>query len=175
MVAPIPSDVWIHPDLEVQGSPIAGEGLFTTAPIAAGTVLIRLGGVTVSTAGLHELFARGALDGTYIDSFALDDDTHLVLPAGTAAHFANHSCDPTMWWVGPLAMAARRHLDQGVEVTTDYGVISDDASFRMTCTCGTSGCRRIITGVDWQRPDLRATHRGHWPPGLQRRIDETAT
>ena len=157
--------MWVHPAVEVRDSPIAGRGLFTTAPIADGTVLIRFGGTTVSTAGLHELLARATLDGTYVDSFALDDDTHLVLPAGTSAHFANHSCDPTSWLVGPLELAARRDLDRDIEVTSDYGVISDDASFHMVCTCAASACRRVVTGRDWQRLDLQATHRGHWPPG----------
>ena len=166
----VPSDVWVHPAAAVRPSPIAGRGLFIDADVVAGTPLVRFGGRTVSTARLHRLFAAATAHGTYVDTIAVDDDTHLVLPTGTLAHYANHSCDPTMWLGGPRELVARRDLAVGTELTSDYGVISDDPSFRMDCHCGTPACRRVVTGSDWRRPELRALHAGRWPPGLQRRI-----
>ena len=41
--------------------------------------------------------ASAAAEGDYVDTIAIDHDVHLVLPAGTVAHYANHSCDPTLW------------------------------------------------------------------------------
>jgi len=35
---------WLHPDLEIRPSPIAGKGLFARAPVEAGTIVSRLGG-----------------------------------------------------------------------------------------------------------------------------------
>jgi len=171
----VPSAVWVHPGLEVRDSPIAERGLFATDGIVAGTVVIRFGGRTVTTAALHELFARAAVAGTYVDTIAIDEDRHLVLPAGSSAHFGNHSCDPSTWLAaGSLELVARRDLVPGDEVTSDYGVTSDDDSFRMVCTCGAASCRGIVTGSDWMRPELQALHEHRWPPGLQRKIDASA-
>jgi SET domain-containing protein len=41
--APAP-DCWLHPDVVVAESGIAGRGLFARAPIPAGTMVSRLGG-----------------------------------------------------------------------------------------------------------------------------------
>jgi hypothetical protein len=166
-------DVWIHPCVEVRRSGVAGEGLFATTRLDADVVVIRLGGRLVSTAELHHLFAAAA-DGDYIDTVAVGDDTHIVLPPGTAAHYGNHSCEPNMWSVGAYELVTRRPVDPGDELTIDYGTISDDAAFRMECTCGAASCRGVITGLDWRRADLQRRYAHHWPPGLQRRIDSSA-
>ena len=153
----------------MERSAIEGRGLFATAPLAAGELVMRLGGRVVTTAELHELFAATPAD-RYVDTFAIGDDAHLVLPFDTAAHYGNHSCDPTLWAVGAADLTTRRPVAAGEELTIDYGTISDDATFEMTCTCGAASCRGAITGEDWRRPDLQRRYAGHWPPGLQRRI-----
>lgn len=53
-------DRWLHPDVEVQDSPIAGLGLFARVPLAAGVIVSRLGGDIVTTAQLrpHHLVER---------------------------------------------------------------------------------------------------------------------
>ena len=38
------ADCWLHPAVVVADSSIQGHGLFCTAPIAAGTLVARLGG-----------------------------------------------------------------------------------------------------------------------------------
>ena len=139
--------------------------------------MIRLGGRLVSTAELHHLFAAAANNDDiddYIDTVAVGDDTHLVLPPGTIAHYVNHSCEPNMWSVSAYELATRRPLDAGDELTVDYGTISDDTTFRMECTCGAATCRGVITGEDWRRADLQRRYARHWPPGLQQRIDRSA-
>ena len=161
----------MHPRVSVGPSPIAGRGLIAQTALALGTVVIRLGGTVVSTEQLHALFDTAAALNTYIDTFAIGDDTHLVLPDHTDIHYGNHSCDPTLWPVGTFELATRRALATGDEITIDYGLISDDPDFSMTCACRTATCRRVITGVDWQRADLQQRYANHWPAGLQRRID----
>jgi len=161
--------VWTHPCLEVRPSPIAGHGLFATTAIDADVVVIRLGGHLVSTTDLHQLFADTSPD-NYVDTFAVGDDLHIVLPAGTVAHYANHHCDPTMWPVATYELATRRVVNAHEELTMDYGLISDDPTFRMKCSCRAATCRGLITGEDWQIPELHERYAGHWPPGLQRRV-----
>jgi hypothetical protein len=167
----IPAEVWVHPAVHVRSSPIAGDGLFVDAAVPAGTALVRFGGRTVSTAELRRLFEEAEAQGRYVDTIAIDHDTHLVLPSATVAHYGNHSCDPSAWLGAGLELVARHDLEIGTEVTLDYGVTSDDPAFRMACRCGAACCRRVITGTDWQLAELQSTHRGRWPQGLQRRID----
>ena len=139
-IVTVPDDVWVHPAVRVRPSPIAGDGLFVEVDVPAGTPLLRFGGRTVSTSELHELVRRVEADGGFVDTLTIDDDSHLVLPPGTVAHYGNHSCDPSTWLGAPLELVARRDLEPGAELTVDYGVISDDPSFRMECTCGTAAC-----------------------------------
>ena len=168
-----PEEVWTHPAVHVGYSTIAGKGLLTSAPLETGTVVVRLGGRRVTTAELHALFdsASAAASNDYVDTFAVSHDTHLVLPTQTAAHYANHSCDPTMWLVSPFELATCRRVVAGEELTVDYGLISDDDEFRMECGCRSSRCRDVITGADWRRVDLQTRYEGHWPLGLRRRIE----
>ncbi len=165
----IPTEVWTHPSLVVRPSAIEGDGLFAAEPIDAGVVIIRLGGHVVTTDELHRLFDEAA-EGEYIDTFAVGDDAHIVLPPRTTAHFGNHSCDPTLWPVGAFELATRRSVDRGQELTVDYGTISDDRTFRLPCRCESALCRGVITGEDWRLRDLQERYAGHWPPGLQDRI-----
>jgi hypothetical protein len=165
-----PNDVWVHPALDVRSSAVAGRGLFATKPLPAGEVVVRVGGRLVTTDELHRTIADAGPD-TYIDTVAVGDDTHLILPPGTAAHYGNHSCDPSMWPIGAYELATRRAIGVDEELTIDYALISDDPSFRMDCRCASSSCRHLITGEDWRRADLQDRYAGHWPPGLQRRID----
>ena len=163
-------DVWVHPCVEVRSSPVAGDGLFVTTRLDAGVVVIRLGGRLVNSEELHRLFADAA-DDEYIDTFAVDDDTHIVLPTGTSAHDGNHSCEPNLWPISTYEIATRRPVNSGDELTVDYGTTCDDATYQMVCTCGASSCRTVITGEDWRRADVQQRYAGHWPLGLQRRID----
>ena len=167
-------DVWVHPSIAVRPSPIAGDGLFATDDLDADVVVVRLGGWLVGTAELHRLLAE-AEGGGYVDTMAVGIDTHLILPPGTAAHYGNHRCEPTMWPVGPYELATRVPVPAAAELTLDYGLISDDPTFRMDCTCGAATCRSTVTGEDWRDPELQVRYAGHWRPGLQHRIDALAT
>jgi len=51
-------DCWLHPEVEVRPSPIAGDGLFARAPIQAGTAVSRLGGRVVTWPELESCSRR---------------------------------------------------------------------------------------------------------------------
>ena len=167
MTTPGP-DCWLHPAVHPAPSPIAGTGLFTTAPVPAGAELVRLGGRLVTTAGLRELFA--ASEG-YVDTIVVDDDRHLVLPSGTDVHFGNHSCEPSVGWASGYSLVALRDLAPGDEVTHDYATSTADPSYLLRCHCGSYRCRQMVEGTDWQIPQLQRRYVGHWVPHLQRLID----
>ncbi|HET9897834.1 MAG TPA: SET domain-containing protein-lysine N-methyltransferase [Streptosporangiaceae bacterium] len=173
MIVPPPPDCWLHPDVEVRPSAIAGRGLFATAAITAGTIVSRLGGQLVHTAALDELIAAAARDPRrpYIDCITVDTDLHLVLPPRRPNGYGNHSCDPNLWWVGPYELAARHDIAPGDELTNDYAASTGNADFAMNCSCGSAHCRGVVTGSDWRRPDLRARYGPHWVPVLRTRIE----
>jgi len=171
MEAPRP-DCWLHPDVEVRASPIAGRGLFARAFIAAGTVVSRLGGRLVDERQLRDLFAAAASDPArpYIDTITVGADLHLVLPPRRTNGYGNHSCDPNLWWTGPFELAARHDLAAGVELTNDYATSTGQPDFALACSCGSTRCRRTVTGDDWRRPELQARYGDHWVPALLSRI-----
>jgi hypothetical protein len=45
----------------------------------------------------------------------------------------------------------------------------------MECRCGTPSCTKIITGKDWQRPDLQRKYLGYLAWYLERKIKEETT
>jgi uncharacterized protein len=158
----------VHPDTTVGSSRIAGRGLFATADLPGGTPVVRVGGRLVSTAELHSLFETAD---AYVDSVVLDEDVHLVLPAGNLAHFANHSCEPNLGWSDEFTLVALRDIAAGEELTNDYATSTADPSFVLMCHCETYRCRQVIEGTDWQIPQLQKRYAGSWIPYLQRRMD----
>jgi SET domain-containing protein len=167
-----PSVIWAHDDIVVAPSPIEGRGLYASADLRAGQVLIRLAGRLVSSSELGALIEARNTDPEipYVDSVTVYSDEHLVLPPGSLVHFGNHSCDPNLWHVGPYEIAARRPIAAGEELTIDYGTSSGAAGFSMRCACGVSGCRGEVTSGDWRRPELQERYGGHFVPALEERI-----
>jgi hypothetical protein len=153
--------------LTIQVSRIEGRGLMATETIAAGEAVERLGGMLVSDDDLSRMMDSAT---SYVDSVSVYDGVNLVLPTGSPAHFGNHSCDPTLWWVDPFTLVARIEVQAGSEVTVDYGTLTDDPDFAMECNCGAALCRNVITGSDWQRRDMQQRYGDHWVPVLRRRI-----
>lgn len=171
--APEPeSECWLHPDLGIGPSSIAQLGLFARAVIPAGAVVSRLGGRLVTGRELQELLSEAARrpDKPYVDTIAVGDELHLVLPPGQANHYGNHSCDPNLWWVDAYTLASRRIIEVGEEVTSDYGTSSGTADFAMACSCGSPLCRGVVTGEDWRLPELHSRYGDHWIPALLGRI-----
>ena len=161
------ADCWLHPDVEVGPSCIAGEGLFARTPIAAGTAVSRIGGRLVTGRELRRLL--GAAVG-YVDTITVTDGSHLVLPAGQLNGKGNHSCDPNLWWAAAYTLAARRDIAVGEELTNDYATSTGEEDFVMPCRCGSAQCRGVVTGRDWSRPELQQRYGSHWVPGLLNRI-----
>lgn len=161
------AECWLHDDVTVARSAIAGHGLFATAPIAAGTPVSRLGGRLCSTAELRELIAASG----YVDSVVVDEDVHLLLAPGNRNRLGNHSCDPNLWWTDEYTLSARRDIAAGEELTSDYSTNIADPQFVLRCHCESYRCRQMVTGDDWRIPQLQRVYAGHWTPMLQRRID----
>ena len=113
------------------------------APIAAGELVAIKGGHIVSTATLATLPER--LRNSEIQ---IADGFHLAAVEEAEYEpvmlFLNHSCEPNVGF--------------------------DDNDETMRCQCGTPSCRGMISGQDWQRPDLQRKYGSYFSSYLQRRF-----
>lgn len=165
------TDCWLHPDVVVRPSPIAGRGLFATAPIPAGTVVSRLGGRLVDSATLHRLIEDSE---EYVDTVVFDDDLHLVLAPGSDNRFGNHACDPNLGWSDEYSLVAMRDLVADEELLSDYAMSTANPDFMLRCHCPSYRCRQMVEGTDWQIPQLQRRYAGFWAPYVQRLVDASS-
>jgi len=92
-------------------------------------------------------------------------------------YFLNHSCDPNLWMLDEVTLAARRDMGAGDEVTMDYSMHFADPDWimRNPCSCGSPLCRRTITGKDWTLKDLQERYHDHFSPLINRQIAKLAS
>lgn len=90
------------------------------------------------------------------------------------ADYINHSCDPNCGIKGKLVVVAMRDIEPGEEITLDYAMMeSSDYSFN--CNCGSSNCRKVVTGEDWKREDVQKKYQGYFSDYLAEKINLTNT
>jgi hypothetical protein len=147
---PYPTDCWLTPLAGVGESPIEGSGLFATARITSGDVVMRLGGQLIDDATLAALTAH-------------------------PARYGNHSCDPSLWHTDAVTVVARRDVAAGEELTIDYATHTGTETWTMACRCGSPRCRRTVTGRDWRLAHLQRAYGRHWSPPLLERIRNEPT
>ncbi len=128
-------------------SPIAGSGLFATRAFAEGEVIAVLGGRVVDDDGWAAAAAAGPVSG-----YAIAEGRHLVQDHDDPARFGNHSCDPTTQLVDDVTLVARRPVDPGEELTSDYATMTANPMWSMRCRCGAATCRgTIVAGRSWRQ------------------------
>jgi len=156
------------PKTEVRESPIHGHGLFATAPIAKGEVVLVKGGHIVTREQLREITAK-------LGSVEIQIGDDLFIAPATADEreasmlYSNHSCDANLGLQGEITFAAMRDIRAGEELTHDW-CVTDDDDYSTKCTCGSLKCRGTLTGKDWQRPELQKRYAGFFSAYLAEKI-----
>jgi hypothetical protein len=137
-------------------SPIHGNGVFATAPIARGEEIIEYKGTLMSHAEADAMYGDGGETGhTFL--FTLNDD--YIIDAnrkGNTARWINHSCAPNCRAVVEESASGDRRRDRvlieairaikpGDELTYDYGITLDvphTARLKKLwqCRCGSPKC-----------------------------------
>jgi len=157
---------WFDPRVVLRESPIHGKGIFATAPIRTGEVVVIWGGDVYLESELPSLTLEGAWSTSMIDEGVL-----LFAPADAQDYFINHSCDPNLWMADEVTLIARRDIQTDEEICGDFAVWETDPSYIIDpCQCGTALCRGRYCGDDWRRPDLQARYQGHFLPFINRWI-----
>jgi uncharacterized protein len=141
------------PKTAVRPSRIGGRGLFADAPIAEGEIVCVKGGHLLTKAEFAN-FKTVANEA----ELQIADDLFLT-PVSVAEFeelmmFLNHSCEPNVGIQGQIVFVTMRDIAAGEELTLDYATIARPAE-PMACCCGARGCRRLITGQDWRKPELQ--------------------
>jgi hypothetical protein len=75
------------------------------------------------------------------------------------ARYINHSCDPSCRSAGYDFEIAVRDIQQGEQLTDDYGALNIEWTFQ--CSCETARCRRAI------HPDDLLTYADQWDQAVE--------
>jgi hypothetical protein len=159
---------FLSPKTEVRESSIHGRGLFATADIAKNEIVAVKGGHIVDRKSLREEITPllGSVEIQIDDHFFITPVTEEEREASML--YSNHSCDPNLGMRGEITFVAMRDIRAGEELTHDWAMTDDDYSLK--CNCGASNCRQILTGKDWQRPDLQRRYAGYFSAYLACKI-----
>ncbi len=158
---------YLSPKATAQVSALSGFGVFATAEILPGEVVVAFGGRTLARPefGLLPISQQQR-------SVQIEDD--LYLAAGhepEPADFVNHSCAPNCQLSGAAVIVAARRIAVGEELTFEYATANSSDFQEFECGCATAACRSKVTAHDWMLPELQRQHRGSFSPYLARRIN----
>lgn len=165
------NDDWISPSAEIRQLPIVGEGLYAKKLIKKGDLVEVWGGTYVG----FEKAKKAKNEGKLVMQW--DDNLYSVEVRGErSGYFVNHSCDPNLWMEGTYALIAMKDIREGEELTADYAIWEADESWvsKWECNCGSSLCRKRITGKDWRKSELQWRYKGHFSPIINKRIGKLA-
>jgi len=157
------------PKTEVRESKIHGRGLFAIAEIAKNEIVAVKGGHIVDRKTLREKITPwlGPVE------IQIDDDLFIapvtVEERELSMLYSNHSCDANLGMRGEITFVAMRHIRAGEELTHDWATTDND-DYSVECKCGAPSCRKILTGKDWQRPELQRRYTGYFSAYLARKI-----
>jgi SET domain-containing protein len=137
-------------------SPIHGNGVFATAPIAAGEELIQYKGTLMTHAEADDIYGDGGETGhtflfTLNETYLIDANRN-----GNIARWINHSCAPNCRALveesasgdprkDKVVIESIRDIQPGEELTYDYGITLDvphTARLKKlwACLCGAPDC-----------------------------------
>ena len=160
---------YLSPKTEVRESKIHGRGLFATADIAKDEIVAVKGGHIVNRETLREKVTP------HLGPVEIQIDEDLFIAPVTEEEregsmlYSNHSCNPNLGMRGEITFVAMRDIRTGEELTHDWAMTDDD-DYSVECKCGAPNCRKILTGKDWQRPDLQKRYAGYFSTYLADRI-----
>ena len=160
---------YLSPKTKVRESKIHGRGLFAIADIAKNEIVAVKGGHIVDRKTLREKITPrfGPVE------IQIDDDMFIAPVTQDERElsmlYLNHSCDPNLGVRGEITFVAMRDIHNGEELTHDWAMTDDD-DYSVECNCGALNCRQILTGKDWQRPDLQKRYAGYFSAYLAPKI-----
>ena len=158
------------PKTEIKASLIHGKGLFAKEKINNGEIVAIKGGRILNSTEWKVLESElGSAEIQISDQFFIAP-AHKEEREGSML-YTNHSCDPNIGMQGQIVFVAMRDISPGEELTHDWAT-TDDADYEIDCNCGSTHCRKKITGKDWMKKELQEKYKGYFSWYIQRKIDE---
>jgi uncharacterized protein len=152
----------------VKESSIHGRGLFAVESIKKGEIVCIKGGYIFDRQKLNVMPSW-----FHAAEVQVGDDLFIGPLQETEREgsmiFSNHSCEPNIGVQGQIVFLAMRDIQAGEELTHDWATTDDD-DYQLTCNCGSTSCRKTITGQDWRRKELQEKYRGYFSWYLERKI-----
>jgi hypothetical protein len=161
---------YFSPKVEKRTSPIHGRGLFSVDHIYKGEIVVVKGGYILTKTQRDEIGKELGPSEIQVSEDLFIGPASQSEREGGMMHL-NHSCEPNLGLQGQIVFVALRDIDVDAELTVDYAMNDDDPDEIMKCACGASGCRGLVTGVDWKNPELQRKYDGYFSWFIQRRID----
>ena len=161
---------YVHPKVKIGQSRI-GKGLFALEKISQGELIIDFAkgpGKFLTTKEADKIYEKGS---DYM--IQVDDDLFFAATNREEledADFINHSCNPNCGIKGRLQIVAMRDIEPAEEITFDYAMCESSSGYEMKCSCGSSNCRKVITGNDWKIKGLQKKYKGFFSDYLKKRI-----
>jgi len=155
---------YLSPLVESREAPRTGFGSFALAPIGTGTVVAAFGGTIMS----RSLFSNFPTE-QQSRSLQIETDSFALGPVlREPGDLINHSCAPNCGMRNATQLIAMRPIASGEEITFDYSMSDASDYDEFDCACGTSQCRKRITGNDWRLSELQMRYQGMFSPYIQR-------
>lgn len=159
---------WKSYKINIRDNSIAEKGIFANQDIKEGEKLIVFGGDYVDKKQAEQYLKEGKLVMQWDDNLYSYEDR-----GNEEGYFINHSCDPNMWMTNAYTLTAKRDINEGEELTTDYAIWEARENYisKWDCKCGSHICRGRVTGKDWQDYKLQECYKNHFSPLLNKRIE----
>ncbi len=159
---------WLDPRIELKSSSLHEKGMFAIALIKKGETVVIWGGNFVNKENAEKAIGEGKI------VMQLDENLFSVEEEGEdLTYYMNHSCEPNVWMKDEVTLIARKGIEPGNELTTDYALFEawEDFVSSWECSCGSSFCRKRVTGKDWRILELQERYKGHFLPFINKRIE----
>ncbi len=164
----MPNLTYISPKTEKRQSGTHGRGLFARESLRKDEVVAVKGGHIMTA---HEW---AAIENSIGPAEVYVADGLVIAPRSKEEYESsmmhlNHSCEPNVGVEGQIVFVTMREVLTGEELVLDYAMM-DNLDGEMTCKCSKPSCRKIVTGRDWQRPELQRKYRGYFSAYLWKKI-----
>jgi uncharacterized protein len=164
---PIPKS-FFSDRVEKRRSPIHGLGLFAREPLEKGAIVVVKGGHVFDMETRDRVAASlGPTEIQIADHLFLGPLTSEEREA-SMMHL-NHSCSPNVGIRGQILFVTMRDIDRSEELTLDYAMM-DHEQYEMPCHCGAAMCRGVVTGFDWQKPELQKRYKGFFSSYIEDKV-----
>lgn len=157
----------LNPKCEAFDHAKGGCGVFANAAIVKGELVSLWGGRIVHKDELDSSMTRFTQR-----VLQVDEEFYLLTAEEPEPNDCfNHSCDPNLGFFGQIGLVALRDIKAGEEMMFDYAMSDGEPYDEFECHCGSSNCRKMVTGNDWKLPELWGKYAGYFSPYLARRIE----